>query len=352
MEAATFRSAEAEGFTPLSLYPNFILPENQRPLLSQVQPLSSVPIIDMNGEDSTLAREVSLACEEFGFFQVLNHGVPPDLCRKMMAAASEFFRLPREERAALFTEDKTKAVRLTNYFIKVEGQENVSMWSESFSHPWHPSDSGFTHLLPLNPPQYREAVAEYAKEMGGLMSRLLGLISLGLGLEKDCMEKKIGEDPRLVAQVNYYPPCPDPELTMGLPVHTDLNALTVLLQSGGVRGLQVIKDGRWVAVDPVPDAFVVNLGDQIQVMSNGRYKSVHHRAVSNRAAGRMSVGMFYGPNSGTVVGPIEELLDEQHPPLYRSYLLGEFLREFHKQDGQRRMVKELFQLHHHTTATN
>lgn len=67
------------------------------------------------------------------------------------------------------------------------------------------------------------------------------------------------------AHANFYPPCPDPELTLGLAVHTDLNALTVLMQSEEVSGLQVIKDGNWVAVDPVPNAFVVNLGDQLQV---------------------------------------------------------------------------------------
>lgn len=111
----------------------------------------------------------------------------------------------------------------------------------------------------------REVFDEYAKQIGKLMNKLLSLISQGLGLEKDCLQKKIGDNPRLRAQGNYYPPCPDPELTLGLSVHTDLNALTVVLQSEGVTGLQVIKDGKWVSVDPVPNAFVVNLGDQIQV---------------------------------------------------------------------------------------
>ena len=112
---------------------------------------------------------------------------------------------------------------------------------------------------------YREVFAEYAREIGVLMDRLLSLISQGLGLEKDCLKRKIGERPTLCSQTNYYPPCPDPELTMGLPAHSDIFALTVLLQLEGVAGLQVIKDGKWVPVDAVPDAFVVNLGDQIQV---------------------------------------------------------------------------------------
>lgn len=106
---------------------------------------------------------------------------------------------------------------------------------------------------------------EYAKEIGELMNRLLSLISQGLGLHKEYLQKRLGEMPGLKAQANYYPPCPEPEFTLGLGAHTDLGAVTVLWQSEGVSGLHVIKDGKWVSVDPVPDAFVVNLGDQIQV---------------------------------------------------------------------------------------
>lgn len=63
--------------------------------------------------------------------------------------------------------------------------------------------------------------------------------------------------------VNYYPPCPEPELTYGLPGHTDPNALTILLQDLQVAGLQVLKEGKWLAVNPHPNAFVINLGDQL-----------------------------------------------------------------------------------------
>ena len=125
--------------------------------------------------------------------------------------------------------------------------------------------SGNTFFFPY---LFSVAFAEYAKEIGGFMNRLLSLISQGLGLDKDCLRKRMGDNPRLRAQANFYPPCPDPELTLGLAVHTDLNALTVLQQSAGVTGLQVIKDGKWVAVDPIPNAFVINLGDQIQVILN------------------------------------------------------------------------------------
>ena len=97
------------------------------------------------------------------------------------------------------------------------------------------------------------------------MDRLFSLISRGLGLDKEYFKRRIGERPRLNCQANYYPPCPDPELTIGLPEHNDLGSIAVLLQVEGVTGLQVIKDGKWLPVDPVPDAFVINLADQTQV---------------------------------------------------------------------------------------
>lgn len=112
----------------------------------------------------------------------------------------------------------------------------------------------------------REVVSTYCKEVRRLGFRLLGLISLSLGLEEDCIEKILGEQEQHMA-INYYPPCPEPELTYGLPAHTDPNALTILLQDRHVAGLQVLREGRWFAVDLHPDAFVINIGDQLQVNS-------------------------------------------------------------------------------------
>ncbi|KAK9276432.1 hypothetical protein L1049_005965 [Liquidambar formosana] len=304
---------------------------------------------DYNSDDdksdrvlSPLVQEISQACEDYGFFQIINHGVPENLCERMMISVTEFFQLHHEERAHISSNDRTKPVRVSNFYLK-EGQDKVTMWSETFSHPWHPIDD-FIHLLPKNPPQYREVIGAYAKVIGALMNRLLSLISQGLGLEKDFLQRKLGEKPSLNAQANYYPPCPDPELTLGLAAHTDIGGLTILRQLEGVTGLQVIKDGKWVAVEPVPNAFVINVGHQIQVMSNGRYKSVHHRAVTNKQRPRVSLAMFYSPNKDTIVGPIEDLVDEEHPPLYRNYHYAEFIEEFRRQEGTRRRVKEVFEI--------
>ena len=110
----------------------------------------------------------------------------------------------------------------------------------------------------------REVVSRYSTEVRELGFTIEEWISESLGLEKDHMRKVLGEQGQHMA-VNYYPPCPEPELTYGLPAHTDPNALTILLQDATVCGLQILIDGQWFAVNPHPDAFVINIGDQFQV---------------------------------------------------------------------------------------
>lgn len=107
-------------------------------------------------------------------------------------------------------------------------------------------------------------MSNYCKEIRELGYRLEELLSESLGLEKDHIRRVLREQGQHMA-VNFYPACPEPELTYGLPGHTDPNALTILLQDLKVAGLQVLKDGNWLAVNPIPGAFVINIGDQLQV---------------------------------------------------------------------------------------
>jgi len=139
----------------LSLSPKFILPEDKRPQLSEVTSLDSIPVIDLsdrscNDDDSSsslVAQKISRACEEYGFFQIVNHGVPEQVCNKMVSAITDLFNLPPEKRKQLYTTDHTKTTKLYNYYLQVEGGEKVKMWSECFSHSWYPIED-LTHLLP------------------------------------------------------------------------------------------------------------------------------------------------------------------------------------------------------------
>lgn len=109
-----------------------------------------------------------------------------------------------------------------------------------------------------------EIVGAYAIEAKKLGSVILELISEGLGLETGYFRDELTESSLL--SINYYPPCPDPSLTLGIPKHADPNLITILLQ-GDVSGLQVFRDGKWIGVEPLPNAFVVNIGYALQVDS-------------------------------------------------------------------------------------
>ncbi|CAK9170718.1 unnamed protein product [Ilex paraguariensis] len=172
----------------------------------------------------------------------------------------------------------------------------------------------------------RKDAAEYCSNARALALRLLEAISESLGLERNYINKQLGRHGQHMA-INYYPPCPEPDLTYGLPGHTDVNLITILLQDN-VPGLQVLRNGKWMAIDPIPNTFIVNIGDQMQVLSNNRYKSVIHRAVVNCNRQRISIPTFYCPSPEAVIGPAPLLVDNDHPAVYRNFTYQEYFEKF------------------------
>ncbi|KAG8065954.1 hypothetical protein GUJ93_ZPchr0004g39472 [Zizania palustris] len=225
---------------------------------------SGIPLIDLKQLDGPDRRKVveaiGSACETDGFFMVRNHGIPEAVVEGMLRVSREFFHLPESERLKCYSDDPKKAIRLsTSFNVRTE---KVSNWRDFLRLHCFPLEN-FVDQWPSNPASFRQVVSTYSTEARVLALRLLEAISESLGLERGHMVAAMGRQAQHMA-VNYYPPCPQPELTYGLPGHKDPNAVTLLLQDG-VSGLQVQRNGRWVAVNPVPDALVINIGDQIQV---------------------------------------------------------------------------------------
>ncbi|KAK7836494.1 protein DMR6-LIKE OXYGENASE 2 [Quercus suber] len=307
---------------------NYIRPISDRPNLSDVQSSdASIPLIDLQGlhgpNHSNIIKQIGQACQQDGFFQIKNHGIPETLISTIMNIAREFFRLPESERMKSYSDDPTKTTRLsTSFNVKTE---KVSNWRDFLRIHCYPLED-YVNEWPSNPPSFREDVAEYCTSVRGLVLRLLGAISESLGLERDCIEKALGKQGQHMA-LNYYPPCPQPELTYGLPGHTDPNLITILLQDD-VPGLQVLRNGKWIAVNPIPNTFIVNIGDQMQVLSNDQYKSVLHRAVVNCNKERISIPTFYCPSNDALIGPAKDLIDNTHPAVYRNFTYAEYYEKF------------------------
>ncbi|KAM1053468.1 hypothetical protein FF1_000957 [Malus domestica] len=327
---------------------NYVRPAHDRPNLDQVQSSDhSIPLINLQGlEDSRrsdIIKQIGLACQDYGFFQVQNHGIEEAVIGNMLSVSKEFFHLPESERLKSFSDDPLKTTRLsTSFNVKTE---EVSSWRDYLRLHCYPLED-YMHEWPSNPPSFREGVAGYCRNVRGLAVRLLEAISESLGLEGDYMNKALGKHGQHMA-INYYPTCPQPELTYGLPGHADPNVITVLLQDD-VAGLQVLNNGKWVAVKPIPHTFIVNLGDQIQVLSNDRYKSVLHRAVVNCNKERISIPTFYCPSYDAVMEPAPQLIDDHHPPLYRSFTYAEFYEKFWDRGLNTRSSLDLFKTTSHS----
>eukprot|EP00253_Pinus_taeda_P012359 PITA_12359 len=303
----------------------YTLPLSERPQLSEVSYSESIPVVDLQDLDGPNRRrvvhEIQHALGEDGCFQIVNHGVPAIVMKSMMEIAKEFFEMPVEDRACLYSEDPKQSVRL--YSTSTVGEEKVLYWREALMQPCHPLEE-VMNSWPEKPAAYRQIAARYSMAVRALILRLLAAISEALGLDSPYLNTSFGKHDQNML-TNYYPPCPNPDLTLGLPSHSDPSGITVLMQ-GDVNGLQVLKNGKWVAVQPITNAFVINLGDQLQVVSNGRFRSVQHRAITNASTTRISIATFSGPSPDAFVAPAASLVDEQHPALYRGYEFGEFMR--------------------------
>ena len=155
------------------------------------------------------------------------------------------------------------------------------------------------------------------------MEKLLGFLSEGLGLDPNYI-RILNKEPMLRLRINCYPPCPHPEMVNGAKPHSDRDMLTLLLNDNGVDGLQIWKDNYWLTLPSVPGALIIMIGDLLQIVSNGKYTSVEHRAVTNEKKNRMSIVMFATPQEDVLLGPTPQLIDAAHPSLYKTVKAGEY----------------------------
>ncbi|KAL2230058.1 UNVERIFIED_CONTAM: 1-aminocyclopropane-1-carboxylate oxidase 11 [Sesamum indicum] len=239
-----------------------------------------VPVIDLSGildadRRKQIVEQVRMASETWGFFQVVNHGIPPTVLDGMIDGIMKFNEMDVEEKR-------------------------------------------------------RDNTVEYINHVKILGKTLLELLAEALGLCPDHLNNMECSKGHQVS-CHYYPACPEPELTLGATKHSDPGFLTILLQNQ-ISGLQVLYQDQWVNVEPTPGGLVVNIGDLLQLVSNGRFISNKHRVIANSTGPRISVAYFFsGPISEVkTYGPIKELISEENPAKYRDLLLTEYMGRFMK----------------------
>uniref|UniRef100_A0ACD5TB85 Uncharacterized protein n=1 Tax=Avena sativa TaxID=4498 RepID=A0ACD5TB85_AVESA len=310
----------------------------------------TLPVVDLHraalsGDDGLrrhVAAEIVRAGKEFGFFQVVNHGVGEDVVKGFRDAAAEFFAMPAEEKLPYCSDDQSKPFRLassTSY-----DKSETRYWRDYLKLQCHPVTADLLHHWPPQPATFRPRLASFSEAVHELAQTLLSLVAEGLGLVPDFFAGDLsGGETQM--NVNYYPPCPDPSLTLGLLPHCDRHLLTVLSQ-GDVAGLQARHQGRWILVRPVPGAFVVNFGHQMEIVTNGALASVEHRAVTNSAVARMSVATLVMPKNDCRIGPAPEMVDEaaNNPARFREFVFSEFMEAYDTAAASREDVLGSFRI--------
>ena len=177
---------------------------------------------------------------------------------------------------------------------------------------------------------YREKMGNYAKAVQMFQKQLMEVVLESLGLNPTYIQDEVEKGSQVLV-ANCYPACPEPEVTLGMPPHSDYGSITILLQSS--LGLQVMDHNKnWLSVPVVEGSLIVQLGDQIEVMSNGQYKSVIHRATVNSEKKRFSIACLHSLALNKKMGPAEKLVDKEHPASYKEFSFKDFLEYISNND--------------------
>ncbi|CAD6211508.1 unnamed protein product [Miscanthus lutarioriparius] len=282
-----------------------------------------LPVVDMASlvdPDSSASETAKLgsACREWGFFQLINHGVEEAAIQQMKESAAQLFSSPLESK-------NTVAVRdgFQGFGQHLNGGSSEKLdWAECLLLITQPVQDRNMDLWPeTNPPTFR-----YSVETTNLARRLLGFMATDLGVSQAALLGAFfagtGNEKGQSMSMHHYPPCRHPDKVLGIAPHTDTQALTFLLHVDHTPGLQVRRGGRWFPVQPLPGALVVNVGDVLDVLTNGAYVSVEHRVVPDAERGRTTVAMFHDACVQGLVAPLPELLlgggDARAQARYRS----------------------------------
>ncbi len=283
-----------------------------------------IPIIDISPllEEKTdktatgkIAQQINTACREHGFFYISGHGVSQVLQEKIERLSHEFFKLPEEEKLKISMQFGGKAWRgffpvgneLTSG--KPDIKEGIYFGTELEQNdarvvariPLHGQN-----LFPEKPEELRETVLQYMDEVTKLGHVVIKAIALSLNLDADYFYSRYTKDPLILFRIFHYPHHAANDDVWGVGEHTDYGLLTILRQDT-VGGLQVKSRGQWIEAPPIENTFICNIGDMLDRMTGGLYRSTPHRVLNKSGKSRLSFPLFFDPGFDTIPKRIENV---------------------------------------------
>lgn len=279
-------------------------------------------------------EKLAAGAREWGLVLVSDHGIPTSLLGEVKDVVKGFFGLSFEEKkACVGTYASVDNLGYGRNYVKSETQ--ILEWMDRLTMMAAPKGcTNGLNVWPQKPANFREVIETYAEEARKVADELLQAVAEALSLEdQNAFLKYFNPNTsEIKVRINYYPPCPTPNTTLGLNPHSDLSALTLLIQFDATGGLQVIhKDhpNNWLTVPWPVDALLVGVGDLLEIMSNGRVKSPWHRAVTQADVERCSLALFYNPDVCVEIEPVKKD-DDGEEDEYKKVVVGEYVKHCYK----------------------
>ena len=276
----------------------------------------TIPVIDFSAfeaEKVRIAGQINKACVEHGFFYIAGHGVPVSLQQSLETLSRRFFELPESEKIKIAMHKAGIAWR--GYFPlngeltsgKPDLKEGIYFGTELPADDQRAQQGLPLHganLFPEYPEGFRDIVLTYLTTVTSVGHLVMKGISLSLGLPENYFLEKYQQDPLILFRIFHYPPQSKTTMQYGVGEHTDYGLLTILKQ-GDTGGLQIKNDGNWIPAPPVENTFICNIGDMLDRMTGGLYRSTPHRVINISGKDRYSFPLFFDPGFDTKIERIE-----------------------------------------------
>ncbi|KAJ7295625.1 hypothetical protein O6H91_Y175200 [Diphasiastrum complanatum] len=284
-----------------------------------------LPIIDFAGingpERPRIIAQVGHALEEYTFFYAVNHGV--NHIEKLERGCKEFFELPSEEKDLYVSNPGIRNEGYYNFRVR-SIRDNPGFWKETIR----------CKTLPLGvrdlskwPPQLRQIIHDSGMDYAAFCQNVLTIISESLGLPPSYINDSITEPTSAFAPSYYHARDWEKEgqpTPIAILAHTDISMISVIAQQNLEHpALQYLVKGEWVNCKPVSNSLIVLAGDQLEVLTNGRYISGIHRVMVSKDKARFSNIVGYGHSNSGHISPAPKFIDDSHPQLYRDYVVEE-----------------------------
>jgi isopenicillin N synthase-like dioxygenase len=281
----------------------------------QIPVIDISPLLSPNADPSQVVRKIDDACQKVGFFYISGHGVDKPLQQNLEQLSLEFFNQSLSKKLEISMDFGGKAWR--GYFpLEAEltsGKPDVKeglYFGEDLPGD-HPQ---VTAGIPLHGSNlypdiegFDVVVSEYMQQMSRIGAVLMQGMALGLGLSGDYFSEHLMTNPIQLFRIFHYPVPTISQKTAGqwgVGQHTDYGMLTILKQDK-VGGLQVFSQGKWINAPYVENSFICNIGDMLDYLTGGYYRSTPHRVFNKSGTGRLSFPFFYDLDFNAVPKPVD-----------------------------------------------